>query len=117
MTRLSVNYFLPAVNLLLGIFTLVQYKASSVNQLYAFRFFIGALGGFFFPAVQWYLGCWYKRSELNRRDALFFIASHVSSMSSGYIQTRAYNSLKGSHGIEGWRWLHIICKSARNINK
>ncbi|KAJ5183687.1 hypothetical protein N7492_001303 [Penicillium capsulatum] len=95
MTRCPVNYFLPAADLLWGVFTLAQYKASSVTQLYALRFFVGALGGFFFPAVQWYLGCWYKRSELSRRGAIFFIASQVGSMSSGYIQAGAYARLDG----------------------
>lgn len=55
MTRFPVDYFLPAADLLWGVFTLVQYKVSSVHQLYAFRFFVGVLGGFFFPTVQWYL--------------------------------------------------------------
>ncbi|KAB8078297.1 major facilitator superfamily domain-containing protein [Aspergillus leporis] len=109
MTRCPVNYFLPAADLLWGVFTLAQYKANNVTQLYVFRFFIGALGGFFFPAVQWYLGCWYKRSELSRRGAIFFIASQVGSMSSGYIQAGAYARLDGRYGIEGWRWLYIIC--------
>ncbi|KAB8265750.1 major facilitator superfamily domain-containing protein [Aspergillus pseudonomiae] len=109
MTRCPVNYFLPAADLFWGVFTLAQYKASSVTQLYALRFFVGALGGFFFPAVQWYLGCWYKRSELARRGAIFFIASQVGSMSSGYIQAGAYARLDGRYGIEGWRWLYIIC--------
>ncbi|KAJ5810126.1 uncharacterized protein N7503_002344 [Penicillium pulvis] len=109
MTRCPVNYFLPAADLLWGVFTLVQYKVSTITQLYALRFFVGALGGFFFPAVQWYLGCWYKRSELSRRGAIFFIASQVGSMSSGYIQAGAYDSLNGRFGLEGWRWLYIIC--------
>ncbi|KAJ6089760.1 hypothetical protein N7467_004976 [Penicillium canescens] len=109
MTRCPVNYFLPAADLLWGVFTLAQYKASNVTQLYALRFFVGALGGFFFPAVQWYLGSWYKRSELSRRGAIFFIASQVGSMSSGYIQAGAYARLDGRYGIEGWRWLYIIC--------
>jgi ACS family pantothenate transporter-like MFS transporter len=109
MTRCPVNYFLPAADLIWGVFTLAQYKASNVTQLYALRFFVGALGGFFFPAVQWYLGCWYKGSELSRRGAIFFIASQVGSMSSGYIQAGAYASLDGRYGLEGWRWLYIIC--------
>ncbi|KAF3388585.1 putative transporter SEO1 [Penicillium rolfsii] len=109
MTRCPVNYFLPAADLFWGVFTLAQYKASNVTQLYALRFFVGALGGFFFPAVQWYLGSWYKRSELSRRGAIFFIASQVGSMSSGYIQAGAYARLDGRYGIEGWRWLYIIC--------
>lgn len=109
MTRFPVQYFLPAADLLWGIFTLVQYKANNVHMLYAFRFLIGALGGFFFPAVQWYLGCWYKRSELSRRAAFFFVASQVGSMTSGYVQAGSYKSLNGSHGLEGWRWLYITC--------
>ncbi|KAF8850499.1 pantothenate transporter [Acephala macrosclerotiorum] len=88
MTRFPVDYFLPAADLLWGVFTLVQYKVSSVHQLYAFRFFVG-------------------RIELNRRGALFFIASQVGSMSSGYIQAGAYDSLNGKHGIEGWRFLFL----------
>lgn len=111
MTRLPVNYFLPAADLLWGVFTLVQYKVTNVHQLYAFRFFVGVLGGFFFPAAMWYMGCWYKRSELSRRGAFFFIASQVGSMSSSYIQAGAYSHLDGRYGIEGWRWLYIICKS------
>ena len=113
MTRFSVNYFLPAADLLWGVFTLVQYKSTSVNQLYAFRFLVGMLGGFFFPAAMWYMGCWYKRNELSRRGAFFFIASQVGGMSSGYIQAGAYAHLNGVHGIEGWRWLYIICKFPR----
>lgn len=116
MTRFPVNYFLPAADLFWGVFTLAQYKASNVTQLYALRFFVGALGGFFFPAVQWYLGSWYKRTELNRRGAVFFIASQVGSMSSGYIQAGAYERLNGRYGIEGWRWLYIICMSTTYVH-
>lgn len=109
MTKVPAQYVLPGADLVWGVFTLVQYKATSVNQLYAFRFFIGATGGFFFPAVHYLLGSWYKRSELSRRGAIFFIASQVGSMSSGYIQAGAHANLNGKNGLEGWRWLFIIC--------
>ncbi|KAJ5297600.1 hypothetical protein N7508_007849 [Penicillium antarcticum] len=56
MTRCPVNYFLPAADLIWGVLTLAQYKASNVTRLYALRFFVGTLGGFFFSAVEWYLG-------------------------------------------------------------
>lgn len=93
-----------------------QYKVTNVHQLYVIRFFVGAAGSLFFPAVQWYLGCWYKRSELSRRGALFFIASQIGGMSSGYIQSGAHATLDGKHGIEGWRWLFIICKSFHRVD-
>ncbi|KAI5305529.1 hypothetical protein KEM56_004152 [Ascosphaera pollenicola] len=89
LTRFQARYFLPLTDLLWAAFTLGQYAVTSVKQMYALRFFVGTLGGFFFPAVQWYLGSWYKRSEMARRGAIFFIASQVGQMSSGYIQTGA----------------------------
>lgn len=110
MTRFSAQYFIPGADLIWGILTLAQYKVTNVHQLYIIRFFVGAAGSLFFPAIQWYLGCWYKRSELSRRGSLFFIASQIGSMSSGYIQSGAYTHLDGRYGIEGWRWLYIICE-------
>lgn len=109
MTRFSASYFLPGADLVWAALTLAQYKASSAWQLYILRFLVGAAGSLFFPGVQWYLGCWYKRSELSRRSALFFVASQVGGMSAGYIQTGAHAGLNMRHGIEGWRWLYIIC--------
>ncbi|KAL2284886.1 hypothetical protein FJTKL_08701 [Diaporthe vaccinii] len=108
MTPFSATYFIPGADLIWGVLTLLQYKVTNVHQLYVIRFFVGAAGSLFFPAVQWYLGCWYKRSELRRRGALFFIASQIGGMSSGYIQSGAHATLDGKHGIEGWRWLYII---------
>ncbi|ATY59873.1 Major facilitator superfamily general substrate transporter [Cordyceps militaris] len=109
MTRLSASWCIPAADVLWGVLTLAQYRVSSVGPLYAVRFLIGAAGSLFFPAVQWYLGCWYTRAEAGRRGALFFVASQVGAMSAGYIQSGAYASLHLRAGIEGWRWLYIIC--------
>jgi hypothetical protein len=101
MTRLPVQYFLPTTNLFWGIFTLVQYKATDSSLV--------LLAVCSSLAVQWYLGSWYKRSKLSQRAALFFVASQVGSMTSGYIQAGSYHSLNGQNGLEGWRWLYIIC--------
>lgn len=109
-TRLPVYYLLPAADFLWGIVTLVQYKVTNVHQLYVLRFFGGALSGFFLPAVQWYIGCWYKKSELNRRGAFFFIAAQAGGMCSGYISRATHAHLDGRYGIAGWRWLYIVGK-------
>ncbi|TQV93557.1 pantothenate transporter [Cordyceps javanica] len=109
MTRVPASWFLPAADVAWAVLTLAQYRVASVGPLYALRFLIGAAGSAFFPAVQWYLGCWYTRAELGRRSALFFVASQVGGMSAGYIQSGAYATLHLRGGIEGWRWLYIIC--------
>ncbi|CAH0027033.1 unnamed protein product, partial [Clonostachys rhizophaga] len=100
---------LPGLDLLAGTLTLAQYKVSNVGQVYALQFFLGISGSFYYPGVHWYLGSWYKSSELSRRGALFFIASQLGSMSASYIQSAAYTTLDGKYGIASWRWLSIIC--------
>lgn len=89
----------------------MQYKVTNAGQMYACRFLIGTAGGFLAPAVSWYLGCWYKKSEIYRRGALFYSSATAGAMSSGIIQAAIHRSLDGKLGLEGWRWLYIICKS------
>ncbi|CAG9991055.1 unnamed protein product [Clonostachys byssicola] len=109
MARWGSSHWIPAADLFAGIFTLAQYKVSNVSQVYAIQFFLGVSGSFYYPGVHWYLGSWYKSSELSRRGALFFIASQLGSMSASYIQSAAYVTLDGRYGIASWRWLSIIC--------
>uniref|UniRef100_A0A8H7THV2 Major facilitator superfamily (MFS) profile domain-containing protein n=1 Tax=Bionectria ochroleuca TaxID=29856 RepID=A0A8H7THV2_BIOOC len=109
MARWGSSHWIPAADLFAGIFTLALYKVSSVAQVYAIQFFVGVAGSFYYPGVHWYLGSWYKSSELSRRGSLFFIASGLGSMSTRYIQSAAYATLDGRYGIASWRWLCIIC--------
>ncbi|OAA74075.1 Major facilitator superfamily domain, general substrate transporter [Cordyceps fumosorosea ARSEF 2679] len=113
MTRArSVGWVLPAADVAWAALTLAQFRVRSVGPLYALRFLVGAAGSLFFPAVQWYLGCWYTRAELGRRGALFFVASQVGAMSAGYVQAGAHATLHMRAGLEGWRWLYVVCFAA-----
>lgn len=46
---------------------------------------------------------WYKKSELGRRNALFWCANPLGTMFAGYLQAAAYKHLDGHGGLEGWR--------------
>lgn len=78
--------------------------------------------------IQSMLTCayrWYKKEELGRRNALFWIANPIGQMFAGYLQAAAYTHLNNHHGLQGWRsvshrmssipiltmirWLFIIC--------
>lgn len=107
-TKLPIHLYLPIMDCIWAIFTLVIYKIDNYHQLYALRFCIGLCSSFFFPTVNFILASWYTKNELTKRSALYFCASQVGGMSAGYIQAAAYQNLNGLHGLKGWQWLYIL---------
>ncbi|KAF2194240.1 MFS general substrate transporter [Zopfia rhizophila CBS 207.26] len=75
--------------------------------LLACRWFLGLAEAGLFPGVNYYLSCWYKRSELGLRAALFFSAAALAG-SFGGLLAAAITNMDGVGGYEGWRWIFII---------
>lgn len=92
-----------------GTFTFAQAGVKNVPELYAFRFLVGFFESSFFPALLYVLGSWYTKTELAKRIAIFHMTAPVGSAFGGYLQAAVYKSLDGAHGLEGWRWLYIVC--------
>lgn len=46
---------------------------------------------------------WYRKKELARRNALFWISNPLGQMFAGYLQAAAYTNLSNVGGLEGWR--------------
>ncbi|KZF20374.1 pantothenate transporter [Xylona heveae TC161] len=108
-TRIPAQYYLPSFEIFWGLFTLGTAFVTSYKQLVVLRFFVGL------SATSCYIGClhvvnsWYKKSELGRRNALFWMANPIATMFGGYLQAAAYKNLDDRHGLQGWRWLFVIC--------
>ncbi|KAK9483977.1 major facilitator superfamily domain-containing protein [Lipomyces starkeyi] len=106
-TRLPSQYYLPTAEIMWGLFTLGTAFVKSYNQLLALRFFVG------FSATACYVGClhivncWYKKSELGRRNAIYFSAMPLGTMIAGYIQGGLVGVTSG--GLQAWQWLFIVC--------
>ncbi|KAK9771406.1 hypothetical protein SCAR479_11885 [Seiridium cardinale] len=112
LTWIPPRILLPGLELVWAVLTIGTYAVRDVNQLYPLRFFIGFLEGSCFVGMQYVLGSWYKKSELDpvlgKRTAIFACAAYVGTMISGYLQSAALATLDGRHGIAGWRWVFII---------
>jgi hypothetical protein len=65
----------------------------------------------FFLFIDSHDSCWYKRSELGMRAALFFSAAALAG-SFGGLLAAAITEMDGVGGYEGWRW---ICMSLQPI--
>ncbi|CAK7226966.1 hypothetical protein SBRCBS47491_006409 [Sporothrix bragantina] len=79
--------------LALGIFTLLQYRTASFGELAICRFITGLFEAPF--------SC--------RRAALFYVATCLRTMTTGFLASGIIMHLDSAHGLTGWRWLYIIC--------
>lgn len=71
------------------------------------RLLLGLLEAGFIPGGLYILSLWYKRSELSKRFALYFMGNGLATASGGLI---AYGilHLRGTAGLSGWQWLFIL---------
>ncbi|KAL3482084.1 major facilitator superfamily domain-containing protein [Aspergillus californicus] len=107
--RVRPSIWLAAMEVAWGAFTFAQAGMHNVPELYAFRFLVGFFESSFFPSLLYLLGSWYTKTELAKRVALFHMTAPLGSAFGGYLQAAVYKNLNGSHGLEGWRWLYIVC--------
>lgn len=77
------------------------------SGLMAARWFLGLAEAGLFPGVNYYLSCWYKRSEFGVRAAIFFSAAAVSG-SFGGLLAAAIEDMHGLGGRPGWAWIFIL---------
>ncbi|ODO09533.1 hypothetical protein I350_03136 [Cryptococcus amylolentus CBS 6273] len=103
------SWFLAASEIGWGVFTFAQAGAQSYQAMYGFRFCIALFESFYYPVAFFLLGSWYTKKELGKRISLWFVASPAGSAFSGYMQAGIYKNMNGLHGLEGWRWLYIMC--------
>ncbi|KAK2739568.1 hypothetical protein FQN57_006530 [Myotisia sp. PD_48] len=75
--------------------------------LLAARWFLGVAESGFFPAAIYILTVWYKRYEVQRRIAYFYVASSFSGAVSGLLAF-AIGEMHGVGKLAGWRWLFIL---------
>lgn len=59
--------------------------------LIAARFFLGVAEAGLFPGVNYYLSCWYKRSEFGIRAAIFFSAAAFAGSFGGLLAAAISN--------------------------
>ncbi|KIK56909.1 hypothetical protein GYMLUDRAFT_46802 [Collybiopsis luxurians FD-317 M1] len=107
-TRIRPSLWIPTMELLWSVLTMLLCTSKSFSHLVVLRFFVGLAESTFYPAIQYVIGSWYKGDELGKRACIFHTASAIGPMFSGFLQTAAYNGLNGVHGLAGWKWLFIV---------
>lgn len=105
--RLQPRVFIPSIMLLWGICMTTMGLTHNFQGLMAARFFLGLAEAGLFPGINYYLSCWYRRSEFGIRAAIFFSAAAVSG-SFGGLLAAAIGNMDGIGGKRGWAWIFIL---------
>ncbi|KAL4941798.1 major facilitator superfamily domain-containing protein [Aspergillus oleicola] len=87
--RVPMHYLVPVLDLLWGIFTLLQYRATSYAEIMAYRLFVSIF-------------------EIGRRGGAFYVGLTLGYLTASLLQSATLNNLDGVHGLAGWRWLFIV---------
>lgn len=77
------------------------------SGLMAARWWLGLAEAGLFPGVQYYLSCWYRRSEFGVRAAIFFSGAAIAG-SFGGLLAAAIDNMDGVGGKPGWAWIFIL---------
>ncbi|KAF8339412.1 major facilitator superfamily domain-containing protein [Amanita rubescens] len=71
------------------------------------RVLLGACEASYFPAMIFVISTWYKRHEVQKRLAIFWLLA-VAAMGFSPILAYVFSLLDGKRGIAGWSWIFII---------
>jgi MFS family permease len=105
--RLTPRIFFTAIIIAWGIIMTLMGLVKNNAGLLAARFFLGVAEAGLFPGVNFYLGCWYKSSEIGVRSSIFFSAAALAG-SFGGLLAAAIAKMEGVGGMPGWAWIFIL---------
>ncbi|KAK0214779.1 MFS general substrate transporter [Armillaria fumosa] len=105
--RLRPSIWLSALMFFWGIMMTVQGLVHNYGGLLGMRWMLGTFEAGLFPGVNYYLSCWYKRSEFGIRAAVFFSAATVSGAFGGLLAA-AISNMEGIGGKPAWAWIFIL---------
>ncbi|KAJ6518934.1 MFS general substrate transporter [Mycena sanguinolenta] len=90
-----------------GLIMTLQGVAHNFGGLVGLRWMLGTFEAGLYPGMAYHLSCWYKRSELGIRTALFTSATTLSGAFGGLLAA-AISNMEGVGGKPAWAWIFII---------
>ncbi|KAG7086173.1 hypothetical protein E1B28_002132 [Marasmius oreades] len=105
--RVGVRNWLSFIVIAWGAVQLAMGFVKHWGWLVLCRVLIGCFEAGFGPAMVFIISTWYKRHEVHKRLALFYLSS---GMISGFSPVLSYalSLLNGKQNITGWSWIFII---------
>lgn len=99
--------WLSLLTILCGITLTFQGLINNYGQLLGTTWLLGVFQAGLFPGVAYYLSCWYKRSELGLRTALFFSAASIACAFGGLLAA-GISKMNGVLGERSWARIFVL---------
>ncbi|RWA12515.1 hypothetical protein EKO27_g2623 [Xylaria grammica] len=90
LTKVRPSIWIPALEVVWSVLTILLAKCQTATQIYVLRFFIGLAESAFYPGMQYVIGSWYRKDELAKRSCIFHSSSAIGTMFSGYLIAAVY---------------------------
>lgn len=101
------SIWLPTIMVAWGIVMTLMGIVQNFKGLFVARLFLGVAEAGLYPGTAYYLTQWYRRSEMQFRQAMFFSAASVAGAFSGLLAF-GIAKMDGVGGYQGWRWIFIL---------
>lgn len=108
LTYVRPSFWLPGLEIGWGIITGLIALATNAKHVYVLRVFLGLFESSAWPGMMTLFMYWYTPTELAKRMGFYHSCQAIGYMMSGALQVALLNTLDGTHGLPGWRWLFII---------
>ncbi|KAJ9125072.1 hypothetical protein QFC22_000025 [Naganishia vaughanmartiniae] len=105
--KLGSDVWIPIQMMSWSVVALSQVGLKNVHGFYATRALLGLLEGGFIADTILYLSYYYTASELSIRLGFFWVALTTTSIVGSFLAAGLL-ALRGTHGLEGWRWLFLV---------
>ncbi|KAF6763036.1 major facilitator superfamily domain-containing protein [Ephemerocybe angulata] len=79
----------------------------SWQSLLVTRMLLGTFQAPFFASLLWIIAAWYRRDQIQKRTAVWYLISLLMNAFSPLI-AYGLSLLDGKRGLEGWRWIFIV---------
>ncbi|KAK3381093.1 major facilitator superfamily domain-containing protein [Podospora didyma] len=107
-TYVRPSYWLPGLEIGWGLVTGLIALVTNAKQVYVLRVFLGLFESSAWPGMMILFMYWYTPMELAKRMGFYHSCQAIGSMMSGALQVAILETLDGTLGLRGWRWLFII---------
>ncbi|KAG6846039.1 hypothetical protein H0H87_006403 [Tephrocybe sp. NHM501043] len=105
--RVGPDNWIPTQLMLWSVLSFSQFWLKGRASFLACRTLLGFMQGGFIPDIVLYLSYFFTKSELPIRLAFFWFSNYISHIVSAFFATGILR-LRGTHGLEGWRYLFLI---------
>ncbi|KAI7174152.1 hypothetical protein D0869_05265 [Hortaea werneckii] len=105
--KIGPRVFLGTITFLWGVVMIGFGLVNNWETLIGLRLILGIFEAGFFPGVVYLLSTWYRRYEVGKRYAIFYMIGCLASAFGG-ILAFGLMQMEGVANYGGWRWIFII---------